>query len=78
MGRDGDRGVNGPLLDSKGAAKLLNVPASWVLAEARADRIPHVRLGRYVRFSEDALREWCDGQHRGPRRTTDVTSNGSA
>ncbi len=35
-----------PLLDAKGAAVLLNVPASWVLAEARADRIPHVRLGR--------------------------------
>ena len=30
--------VSGPLLDAKGAAELLNVPASWVLAEARADR----------------------------------------
>jgi len=33
-----------PLLDAKGAAALLNVPATWVLAEARAARIPHVRL----------------------------------
>lgn len=40
------------LLDAKEAGALLNVPASWVLAEARADRIPHVRLGRYVRFAE--------------------------
>jgi hypothetical protein len=32
------------LLDAKGASDLLNVPASWVAAEARAGRIPHVRL----------------------------------
>ncbi len=54
-----------PLLDAKGAAELLNVPPSWVLAEARADRIPHVRLGRYVRFDADELREWCRIRHRG-------------
>src|SRR4051794_19223463 len=34
-----------PLLDARGAGALLNVPPSWVLAEARANRIPHVRLG---------------------------------
>jgi excisionase family DNA binding protein len=47
-----------PLLDAKGAAALLNVPATWVLAEARADRIPHVRLGRYVRFDAGELQAW--------------------
>lgn len=55
------------LLDAKGAAELLNVPVSWVLAQARADRIPHIRLGRYVRFDADELLEWCGGQQRGPR-----------
>jgi hypothetical protein len=34
-----------PLLDATEAGRLLSVPASWVLAEARANRIPHVRLG---------------------------------
>jgi excisionase family DNA binding protein len=58
--------MTGPLLDSKGAAKLLNVPASWVLAEARADRLPHIRLGRYVRFDADELRDWCQNRGRGP------------
>jgi excisionase family DNA binding protein len=61
--------VTGSLLDAKDAAKLLNVPASWVLAEARADRIPHVRLGRYVRFDADDLREWAKERRRGPRVT---------
>ena len=56
----------GPLLDAEGAAALLNVPKSWVLAKARADRIPHVRLGRYVRFDADDLREWAKERRRGP------------
>ena len=57
-----------PLLDAKGAAALLNVPATWVLAEARADRIPHVRLGRYVRFDAGELQVWWQGRRRGPWR----------
>jgi len=59
----------GPLLDAEGAAALLNVPKSWVLAEARADRIPHVRLGRYVRFDADDLRDWAQERRRGPNVT---------
>jgi excisionase family DNA binding protein len=58
-----------PLLDAKAAARLLGVPESWVLAEARADRIPHVRLGRYVRFEADELRDWWRSRARGPWRS---------
>jgi excisionase family DNA binding protein len=56
-----------PLLDSGQAAAILNVPRSWIAAEARAGRIPHVRLGRYVRFNRDELIAWCDGRSVGPR-----------
>ena len=56
-----------PLLDARQAAAILNVPASWIAAEARAGRIPHVRLGRYVRFNRDELMCWCDGRSVGPR-----------
>jgi excisionase family DNA binding protein len=55
------------LLDAKGAGRLLSVPASWVLAEARADRIPHVRFGRYVRFDRETLLAWTAERARGPR-----------
>lgn len=58
----------GALLDAKGAARLLNVPASWVLAQARDDKIPHVRHGKYVRFDPDELRAWTATCARGPRR----------
>lgn len=61
-----------PLLDAKAAGRLLNVPATWVLAEARADRIPHVRLGRYVRFDADELRDWWHTRARGPWRANGI------
>jgi excisionase family DNA binding protein len=47
-----------PLIDAKAAGELLGVPASWLLAQARAGRIPHHRLGHYVRFSGADLRDW--------------------
>jgi len=58
--------VEGALLNAEQAAALLSVPATWVLAEARASRIPHVRLGRYVRFDAHALERWWQGRARGP------------
>jgi excisionase family DNA binding protein len=63
-----------PLLDATEAGRLLSVPASWVLAEARANRIPHVRLGRYVRFSADDLEEWWRARMRGPWRAGGAAS----
>jgi hypothetical protein len=63
-----------PLLDADQAAARLGLFGrdgkplrTWVLAEARADRIPHVRLGRYVRFDEDELAAWAAQRRRGPR-----------
>lgn len=56
------------LLNAEQASELLNVPASWILAEARADRVPHVRLSRYVRFDADELEAWWRTRARGPWR----------
>jgi hypothetical protein len=58
------------LLDAKAAGELLGVPASWVLAEARAERIPHGHLGHYVRFDRDELLAWWRSRMHGPRRRT--------
>jgi excisionase family DNA binding protein len=60
--------MTGPLLDAAGAAELLSVPKSWLLAEARADRVPHIRLGRYVRFDQEELAGWVrTSRRRGPQ-----------
>jgi excisionase family DNA binding protein len=49
------------------AADLLGVPKSWVMAEARRNAIPHVRLGKYVRFDQGELETWWQTRARGPR-----------
>lgn len=61
--RHGGRSVSAeqsftPLIDAKAAARLLGVPHTWLLAQARAGQIPHHRLGHYVRFNPEDLREW--------------------
>jgi excisionase family DNA binding protein len=38
------------LVDAPAMAALFNVHESWIRGEARAGRIPSLRLGRYVRF----------------------------
>lgn len=40
------------------AAEYLGVPVSWVYAECRAGRLPHVKLGKYTRIRRDALEIW--------------------
>ncbi len=52
------------LIDAAEASGLLGVPATWVLAEARANRVPHVRLGKYVRFEPEALTAWWASKQR--------------
>jgi len=59
-----------PLLDARAAGELLAVPPTWLLAEARCNRVPHVRLGRYVRFRPEALLDWVADRERGPVRRT--------
>ncbi len=54
----GDEAAFAPLLDAKAASRLLGVPPTWLLAQARAGRVAHHRLGHYVRFSAEDLREW--------------------
>lgn len=57
-----------PLLDAAAAARLLNVPASWLLAAAREDKCPHRRFGKYVRFDSEELLAWSESHARGPKR----------
>jgi excisionase family DNA binding protein len=48
------------LLTVEEVAERLGVTKDWVWAQARAGRIPHVQLGRYRRFREEALEKWLD------------------
>ena len=53
-------------IDSVELARRWNVPTSWVRNHTREseDRIPHVKLGRYVRFEwgSPALLKWWEAR----------------
>lgn len=44
------------------AAALLAVRTSWVYEAAREDRIPHIHIGRNLRFIRDDLVAWVLAQ----------------
>lgn len=51
------------LITADDVATRWNVPRSWVYARAREGSIPHVRLGRYVRFDPDLLDQFIVDQY---------------
>ncbi len=49
-------------------AALLKVPKSWIYAHTRPrskTRLPHVKLGKYLRFSEHEVRTFLQRLNRG-------------
>jgi excisionase family DNA binding protein len=50
-------------------AEVVGMTRDWVYAETRADRIPHVRLGRYYRYRPQAIEAWLVEIERGEVRT---------
>ncbi len=49
-------------------AALLKVPKSWIYAHTRPrskTRLPHVKLGKYLRFSEQDVRAFLQRLNRG-------------
>jgi excisionase family DNA binding protein len=47
----------------KEASALLNVPESWIYQHVRGraeDKLPHFKLGKYLRFSVQALTRWLE------------------
>ncbi len=59
-------GSNGRLLLADDVAEMLGVPKTWVYAETRAGRLPHVTLGRYRRYRRAAVEAWIADHERGP------------
>ena len=54
------------LLTVEELAERFKVPKSWVYERTRCrgtERLPHIKLGRYVRFEEAAVRAFLD-RHR--------------
>lgn len=55
------------LLTVSEIAAALKVPVSWVYERTRrsgTDRIPHIKLGKYLRFRWSAVRPWLESLNR--------------
>lgn len=51
------------LLTADEVAEILQVAPSWVYQRTRRrgiDRLPHIKLGKYIRFEEDAVLAWLE------------------
>jgi len=55
------------LLTADDVAVLLRVTKAWVYAETRRGALPHVRLGRYVRYRRSAVAAWLEDIEQGVR-----------
>lgn len=52
------RGLTEPLLNADEAAQLLHVPRSTLYELVRSRHLPHVRVGRGLRFTREDLGRW--------------------
>lgn len=70
------------LLDAGEVAELLGVSKRWVRDHTREGLIPHVRLGRFVRYDRGDLLAWIesvktsDWQRIRPRRYQEAVPSG--
>lgn len=58
------------LLTVQDAARFLNVTVSWIYEHSREDaedRLPFLKLGKYLRFDRTDLREFVDAKRRAAR-----------
>jgi len=58
--------MNHNLLSVNDLAAKLNLPVSWVYSRTRETgpgSIPRVRLGKYVRFEWERVKEWIERQN---------------
>lgn len=57
------RELTGQLLTVNEVAQSLKVPVSWVYERTRrrgAERMPHIKLGKYLRFELANVRTWLE------------------
>ena len=51
------------LLDAKAVAELLGEKERWVYQQAKAKKIPSVKLGKYWKFSPSQLQKWLERKY---------------
>jgi excisionase family DNA binding protein len=54
--------LDSDLMTPAETAEYLRVRPSWVYEAARGRRLPHVKVGRHLRFLREDLDAWIAGQ----------------
>ena len=62
------------LLEAEDVAGILGMTTDWVYREVRAKRLPHIRLGRYVRFRRESINAWLEACERGTTVSAERTA----
>ncbi|WP_223203735.1 helix-turn-helix domain-containing protein [Cellulomonas soli] len=65
-------------MDSAGLAAVLGIPRSTVERMAAAGQVPHLRVGKHIRFTPGHLGEIITDAERRPRAGVHSQSRGSA
>lgn len=60
QGQQSSNLLDEPLLKADEAAQLLHVPRSTLYELVKSRRLPHVRMGRSLRFTRVHLARWVD------------------
>jgi len=50
------------IFDVPGLSEYLKVEASWVYDAAKMQKIPHYKMGKYLRFRKAAIDAWLEKQ----------------
>jgi excisionase family DNA binding protein len=58
MSENGTNGGPGELLTFDEVVSMLKVPRGWLYDRTRKGEIPHLKLGRYLRFDRGQLVAW--------------------
>jgi excisionase family DNA binding protein len=54
------------------AAKMLDLPTSWIYQRTRKDAIPFHKFGKYIRFTTSDLAEILAAYSRGPKKPAEA------
>jgi excisionase family DNA binding protein len=58
--RDNQTASLEPLLEPEKVAEILGVDLGYIYSQARAKKIPSIKLGKYRKFSPSQLKKWLD------------------
>jgi len=52
--------MNQNLEGIKAMARRLDVPESWLYSRTRTGEIPHLKVGKYVKFDPEKVMAWLE------------------